>query len=201
MYPTRPPLWRRDESALLENTETVPDRASPPHCRPTGTTRLRILPGPSPASLDSRGTALKQTNRLGLISVLERDFDPGKSGVFREDISTKVCGPMGAVWGELAIDCYDHACVVGKEGYGKQPSRRAYQSAREHEYVSCVYFIWSMPAPTKAGLACLSGSSSAGDRAKGRVVLNCTRSFEKSKSRVQSKATRTFFSKRGSFSK
>ena len=70
-----------------------------------------------------------------------------------------------------------------------------------HEHCSCVHFTCSMPAPTKAGLACLSGSSSAGGRVAGRVVLNWTRSFEKSRSSVQSKATRTFFSNRGSFSK
>src|SRR6185436_16838295 len=48
-YTTGPPPWCRDEEALLENTERVPDRASPPRCRPTDTTRLRIHPGPSPA--------------------------------------------------------------------------------------------------------------------------------------------------------
>ena len=45
----REPLpWRRDDWGLVENTKRVPDRASPPHGRPTDTTRPRILPGPSP---------------------------------------------------------------------------------------------------------------------------------------------------------
>jgi len=61
MCTTWPQLWRRDEQALLENTERVPDTASPLRCRPTDTTRPRILPGPSPARLDSQGTALRKT--------------------------------------------------------------------------------------------------------------------------------------------
>ncbi len=37
------------------------------------------------------------------------------------------------------------------------------------------------------------------ETAGARKVWNCTRSFEKSRSSVQSSATRTFFSNRGSF--
>lgn len=46
-----------------------------------------------------------------------------------------------------------------------------------------------------------SDCSSAGGSVRGRAVLKWTRSFEKSTSSVQSKATRTFFSNRGNFSK
>src|SRR5438128_2086328 len=56
MHTTAPPLWHRDEPALLENTERVPDRASPPPFHATDTTRLHILPGPSPVRLDSQVT-------------------------------------------------------------------------------------------------------------------------------------------------
>jgi hypothetical protein len=75
------------------------------------------------------------------------------------------------------------------------------QRRSSDEHCSCAHFIRSMSMPTKAGLAGFSGSSSASGRVGWRAILKWTRSFEKSTSSVQSNATRTFFSNRGSFIK
>src|SRR5688572_13060431 len=118
-------------------------------------------------------------------NVIARDY-------FDEELwSNGFCGP------ELWIDCHDFACGGCKESYGCN-ERGVGRDARTR---FLPHFSCSTPAPTQAELACFVAPSSTDDRDAGRVVLNWTRSFEKSKSRVQSKATRTFFSNRGSFIK